>query len=81
MSSGAKKPGLPTKSVNLAPSVIVAQRPKSQSLTMPSVAPPVAHFSGSPQTRTFSGLRSRWAMPALWQWRRPSARMRMICFT
>ena len=78
MSSGAKKPGDPTKSVSRGSPATSAQSPKSQSFTTPSASP---HVAGSPTTSTFSGLTSRWATPALWQWRSASARMRMTAQT
>ena len=62
-SSGAKKPGEPTKSVRFSPELTSAQSPKSQSLTTPRFIGSLfcswaAQVSGVPMTRTFSGFKS-----------------------
>mmetsp|Transcript_21460 Transcript_21460/g.60514 ORF Transcript_21460/g.60514 Transcript_21460/m.60514 type:complete len:286 (+) Transcript_21460:298-1155(+) len=79
--SGAKKPGLPTKSVSSWPDDMSAQSPKSHNLIMPASGRPLPHVAGEPSTSTFSGFTSLCAMPRWWQCRKASAAILAIATT
>mmetsp|Transcript_23782 Transcript_23782/g.62067 ORF Transcript_23782/g.62067 Transcript_23782/m.62067 type:complete len:330 (-) Transcript_23782:607-1596(-) len=80
-SSGAKKPGDPTKSCSKAPSSgMSAHKPKSHNLTMPASGF-WYQLLGSPHTKMFSGLMSLCAIFALWQWRNANTNIRVALLT